>query len=259
MIDSGSNKNYINPKHVSSSKNSKDFKILTVNGTFTVNKYVNFNPFPLLKQSKSFQFFVFNFHNFFDGLIGYEALQILKAIIDTANNKLIFADCSIPMKRKFPSKVSNLNNKVATQDFNNICLHYDKKINDLCECENFEFSNCSRSVDDVMKNVRYQHLNSQEYDCLKKVISKYTHCFYNEKDPLDFKCDIKHSIRTRDDIPVYTKSYRFPHCHRNEVEKQIQEMLQRNIIRPSISPFNSPIWVVPKKRTQLQENKNGGV
>ncbi|GBO99745.1 Retrovirus-related Pol polyprotein from transposon opus [Eumeta japonica] len=31
------------------------------------------------------------------------------------------------------------------------------------------------------------------------------------------------------------------------VEEQISELLDQNIIRPSKSPYNSPVWVVPKK------------
>ncbi|KAH8295567.1 hypothetical protein KR054_009054 [Drosophila jambulina] len=34
---------------------------------------------------------------------------------------------------------------------------------------------------------------------------------------------------------------------RGEVENQVDELLREGIIRPSKSPYNSPIWVVPKK------------
>ncbi|XP_041987906.1 uncharacterized protein LOC121739485 [Aricia agestis] len=45
------------------------------------------------------------------------------------------------------------------------------------------------------------------------------------------------------DIPLSL----FPECHKQEVEKQINQMLEQNIIEPSSSPWSSPIWVVPKK------------
>jgi len=32
-----------------------------------------------------------------------------------------------------------------------------------------------------------------------------------------------------------------------EVENQVDELLREGIIRPSKRPYNSPIWVVPKK------------
>jgi len=34
---------------------------------------------------------------------------------------------------------------------------------------------------------------------------------------------------------------------RGEVDRQIEELLRDGIIKPSKSPYNSPVWVVPKK------------
>lgn len=36
---------------------------------------------------KQLPFHVFKFHNFFDGLIGYENLAAMKAVIDTKNTR----------------------------------------------------------------------------------------------------------------------------------------------------------------------------
>lgn len=59
---------------------------------------------------------------------------------------------------------------------------------------------------------------------------------------------IKHKINTIDESPVYTKTYRYPHAYKFDVELQIKEMLESGIIKPSKSPYSSPIWVVPKKQ-----------
>lgn len=61
---------------------------------------------------------------------------------------------------------------------------------------------------------------------------------------ISFTNEIKHKINTADNIPVYRKSYRYPYALQ---EKQTKKMLDSNIIRPSNSPDNSPIWVVSKK------------
>ena len=58
---------------------------------------------------------------------------------------------------------------------------------------------------------------------------------------------LKHRIITDDAIPQFRKPYRIPHAYQNEVDNQITEMIRNYIIRPSVSPWNSPIILVKKK------------
>lgn len=47
--------------------------------------------------------------------------------------------------------------------------------------------------------------------------------------------------------PVNIKSYRYNPAQKDEIERQIKEMLQQGIIQPSYSPFASPVLLVQKK------------
>ncbi|XP_019446853.1 PREDICTED: uncharacterized protein LOC109350125 [Lupinus angustifolius] len=57
-----------------------------------------------------------------------------------------------------------------------------------------------------------------------------------------------HAIRLKEgaDIPNI-QPYKCPHFQKSEIEKLVGEMLQAGVIRPSISPYSSPIILVKKK------------
>lgn len=56
-----------------------------------------------------------------------------------------------------------------------------------------------------------------------------------------------HHIETGDAAPIKQHARRFPVAQRAEVENKVQEMLNADIITPSISPWSSPIVLVRKK------------
>lgn len=114
------------------------------------------------------------------------------------------------------------------------------------ECIRTEPPPTSRARD-VLSRLRTDHMNAEEKANIEALCSRYSDVFYLEGEQLSFTNKIKHCINTTDEIPIYTKSYRYPFVHRNEVRDQISKMLEQGIIRPSTSAWSSPIWVVPKK------------
>ncbi len=58
---------------------------------------------------------------------------------------------------------------------------------------------------------------------------------------------IKHRIITNDEVPVRKRPYKLSREKQQFVDAEIQGLLDKKIIRPSISPYASPVVVVPKK------------
>lgn len=57
------------------------------------------------------------------------------------------------------------------------------------------------------------------------------------------------------DISIQTRTYRFLQIHKEGVDSQIKKLLEQKIIRPSTSPWNFAVWVVPRKQDASGQKK----
>ncbi|XP_071939900.1 uncharacterized protein [Coffea arabica] len=59
---------------------------------------------------------------------------------------------------------------------------------------------------------------------------------------------VDHEIPLKSEAqPFKLKPYRYPHCHKEELEKQVTEMLQTGVVKYSNNLFASPVLLVKKK------------
>lgn len=96
-------------------------------------------------------------------------------------------------------------------------------------------------------NIRDEHLSQIEKKKVHDILEQYQDLLQPPDEKLTFTTKIKAEIRTIDNSPIYSKSYPYPQAFKSEVCTQIDKMLHDGIIRPSRSPYNSPVWIVPKK------------
>jgi hypothetical protein len=95
--------------------------------------------------------------------------------------------------------------------------------------------------------LRTNHMNEEEKNTILNLVLEYPEIIIREKDNLTATKLLKHKINTKTDTPIYTRNYRYPQIYKNDVKIEIDKLLKNKIIRHSNSPYNSPIWVVPKK------------
>lgn len=295
LIDTGANKNYICPEHVNFENCKEEFGISVNNikGSYKINKSASFDVFGIGKKVK---FYVYRFHKFFDGLIGYETLRELKAQLNIRTNSLQVGRKTFSLKKKFsndckinlteqefqfinvktkqngdfviekekhfnnytilPGLYSSTNNTAYIAIQNHSKAELEININEI-ELENRDFEITKIPIEkdgSICKNdktplytIRDEHMNQEEKKALTKIIGENSEVLYLDSDKLSFTHKIKHKIRTVDNIPIHTKSYRYPKIFEDEVQVQVKKMLEDGIIRESISPYTSPVWVVPKK------------
>lgn len=305
MIDTGSDDNFIDPKHTQNSILIPTKQEITT----ALNKHLITNKIKVdhlneLNNYEPLEFLVFKFHHVFDGIIGNQTLRKLNNQINYSNdsiifnnvrNKIYYKPCiktpvytlepfeqkliTLPIDKKqndvyipktvindhiqtiggiyqakdYHTKICIQNNSDKQQKFllsqplkADILTNYHEfnNINNANPPNDLDYSD---SYEFITNNIRMKHLNQEEQKHLTNVCIDFRDIFYEPHLNMTFTSDVKHTITTKDDIPIFTKSYRYPQCHKEEVKRQIDELLEKGIIRPSNSPWSSPIWIVPKK------------
>jgi len=70
---------------------------------------------------------------------------------------------------------------------------------------------------------------------------------FDENFPLPEPRNINHRIDLSDDIAVFGPIYRLSEAENLELRRQIEDLLARNLIRPSSSPYGAPVLFAKKK------------
>lgn len=84
---------------------------------------------------------------------------------------------------------------------------------------------------------------------LMPILKMYSDIFALPEDRMTVNNFYQQKLRISDTNPIYIKNYRTPHSQKSEIKSQVDRLIKNDLIEPSVSNFNSPIILVPKKST----------
>lgn len=222
LVDTGANINIISPRLAYSFKYSKPYNlnarnISCANGTFTTSSAIDINFFSP-KIDHTAQFILHKFHNFFEGIIGTNMLNILEAIVDLGNKNLTLRlneqKLTIPLQFYIPQRQTSNSLTEMTPD---------TSIVDRTESKRTEHDLHNNNVFDS-SSFRTSHLSDDQNKKLLNILQMHESVFHKPDDKLTCSTVIECSINTTDDIPVHQKVYPYPAAYVDEVNKQINKL-----------------------------------
>ena len=116
------------------------------------------------------------------------------------------------------------------------------------------------SIEEITKGIRPSHalfvvclqvaqtkLQQSIHPSLHELLQEFSDLFI-EPSSLPPAREVDHGIALKEGTePINVRPYRYAHYQKNEIEKQVQDMLQSGLVRPNTSPFSSPVLLVKKK------------
>lgn len=196
----------------------------TLNGITEINKTM-LTPYPDEFRTNGYIKWMVNdlVGKKYDAIIGLDILRPMKVKIDLEGNFMLVNDSKIHFNT-YPFDIYN-----------------------ICTLES--------SPSPFLNLIKHSNLNKEENGRILKLLNRYSKLFYKEGNNLTFTHEVQHEIATKTDRPIFSKIYRYPKVHEQEIERQVNDMLKQGIITESSSPYNSPLWIVPKKEDNSGNKK----
>jgi hypothetical protein len=236
LIDSGASHSYIDPRVVESfqlsrSKHEKSWLVQLATGTKRkVTELVNSCPVDMNGLSTKVDLNILPLGSY-DCLIGMDWLDQHHAILDCCNNVFTCLD--------------EEGNQKIVQVIPRVVVIREISAMQLKKCYR---KGCQLFVAHVEETPKYKVSNIEDHVILKEFEDVF------QKVPiLPPKRDIDFSVNLMPGVaPVSNASYRMSTPELKELQLQLEELLKKGYIRPSVSPWGAPVLFVKKKDGTLR-------
>lgn len=95
-------------------------------------------------------------------------------------------------------------------------------------------------------------LSPEQQTRLRALLQQYDDIFAYNSQQLGNSSVVKHTIDTGSNPPIRLRSYRTSPSNKEEIDKQVNEMLEAGIISPSVSPWSFPVVLVRKPDNSIR-------
>lgn len=100
----------------------------------------------------------------------------------------------------------------------------------------------------IFENLPKDHCTEEEIQKINQLIDNYPFQFYVDGDSLSKTDIIQHHIHLKPDAPIiHVKQFRLSEKMKQDVIEETRALEAQEVIRPSVSPYNSPVFMVGKK------------
>lgn len=180
-----------------------------------------------------------------------EVVQSFRLIADSTDDQVVdnleifpgvlIARCIVNPQKCF-LRILNTNNKPV--EVKKILKLQSQNLN------NFNVLSIKNSItnrEDILLKTLSPNIPNHAPQALTELCTDYSDIFALPEDKYTTNNFYTQKLNLNDSSPVYVKNYRYPFSQKDEISKQINNMIENNVIEPSISSYNSPIILVPKK------------
>jgi len=100
----------------------------------------------------------------------------------------------------------------------------------------------------IAEKLKTNHINKEELKVLSDLCYEYLDIFLVEGDKVIETDLVTHRIITlANHPPINTRQYRLHEQQKPEINRKVADLVQKQVIKKSNSPWNHPLILVPKK------------
>ena len=130
-------------------------------------------------------------------------------------------------------------------DTENVTLVSSKEVVNECEVEPSPFVGSKLSNSDALHNInrKLEHLSPAQAEGIKRLLKEHQDLFGD----VPRLCPLlPHDVEVQETAPIRQAPYHLSTQKRDFLRKEVTRLQQQGLIRPSISPWASPVVLVPK-------------